>query len=430
MYFRSQSLLCDVSMTKNARSSTVNTILTAVKQRPLNVLIAPSGFKESLSAKEAADFIGKGVLRALPGSRIVKVPMADGGEGFTEALIDATGGTIHHLEVTGPVGEPVPSFFGVLGGREQKTGVIEMAAAAGLRLVPRDRRNPMLTTSYGVGELIVAALNQGCARILLGCGDSGINDGGAGMAQALGAQLLDDSGKQIGFGGGELGRLCTIDLSRLDPRVRQVKLDAAVNWHNVLLGSRGVARVFGPQKGATPKQVEQLEANLQRYAALIRMATGVRVGSMPGGGASGGLGAGFAGLLGGTLHPRYDIVMQYLELDSLLEQADLVITAEGSIDGQTPYGKVPAEVAARAKKHDLPVIALAGTVGEGARANFDVGIDAFASILRRPCTLEEAIANAEKLLTRAAEDAIRMVQIGYRLRGSIDRQASELLRAA
>jgi glycerate 2-kinase len=393
----------------------VNTTLIAVKPRPLNVLIAPSGFKESLSAQQAADFIGKGVLRALPGSRIVKAPMADGGEGFTEALVDATGGELHRLQVTGPVGDPVDSFYGILGGREEKTGVIEMAAAAGLRLVPRDRRNPMLTTSYGVGELIKTLLDRGCTRILMGCGDSGVNDGGAGMVQALGAQLLDDEGTPIGFGGGELSRLTSIDLSRLDPRLRQVKLDAAVNWHNVLLGSRGVARVFGPQKGATPEQVAQLEANLQRYATLIRMTTGVRVGSMPGGGASGGLGAGFAGLLGGTLHPRYDIVMQYLELDSLLDDADLVITAEGSIDGQTPFGKVPAEVASRAKQRGLPVIALAGTVGSGARANFDIGIDAFASILRKPCTLEEAIENAEKLLTRAAEDAIRMIAVGMRL---------------
>ncbi|MGL5003092.1 MAG: glycerate kinase family protein [Casimicrobium sp.] len=389
------------------------------REKPLTVLIAPSGFKESLSAQQAADFIAKGVERALPGSKIIKAPMADGGEGFTEALVDATGGEIIRKRVTGPVGEPVDSFFGILGGREKKTAVIEMAAAAGLRLVPRDRRNPMLTTSYGVGELIEAALDAGCTRILLGCGDSGINDGGAGMVQALGAQLLDSDGNEIGFGGGELAKLCNMDLSRLDPRLRFTKLDAAVNWHNVLLGERGVARVFGPQKGATPEQVEILEANLQRYATHIRMTTGARVAQIPGGGASGGLGAGFAGILGGTLHPRYDIVMQYLELDSLLKECNLVITAEGSIDGQTPFGKVPAEVARRAKQLGLPVIALAGTIGKGARANLDIGIDAFASILRRPCTLEEAIENAEKLLTRAAEDAIRMVSIGLRL-GRLD----------
>ncbi len=381
----------------------------------MTVLIAPSGFKESLSARDAANFIAAGVKRALPESRIIKAPMADGGEGFTEALIDATEGTLFQRVVTGPVGEPVASFFGMLGGRSESTGVIEMAAAAGLRLVPRDQRNPMVTTSYGVGELIRAALDRGCKRILLGCGDSGINDGGAGMAQALGARLLDRTGKEIGRGGGSLGNIVQIDLSTLDARLANTRLDAAVNWHNALLGERGVARVFGPQKGATPEQVIVLEEGLQNYAAMINSTTGVDVANMAGAGASGGLGAGFAGLLGGTLHPRYDVVMQYLELDSLLKQADLVITAEGSIDGQTPFGKVPAEVAARAKKLGLPVVALAGTIGKGARANLDCGIDAFVSILRKPCSLEEAIANAEKLLTRAAESAIRMVTVGQQL---------------
>jgi glycerate 2-kinase len=396
------------------------------KNNELTVLIAPSGFKESLSAKQAADFIANGVQRALPGSRIVKAPMADGGEGFTEALVDATGGEIRELTVTGPVGQSVKSFFGILGDRDEKTAVIEMAAAAGLRLVPRDQRNPMLTTSYGVGELISAALDAGCKRILLGCGDSGVNDGGAGMVQALGARLLDCWGHEIGRGGGELNRLCKIDLARLDPRLKYTQLDAAVNWHNVLLGERGVARVFGPQKGASPDQVRTLEAAMQRYASLVRTANGIHVGTLPGAGASGGLGAGFAGLLGGTLHPRYNIVMQYLELDALLDDADLVITAEGSIDGQTPFGKVPAEVATRAKRRGLPVIALAGTIGKGSRANFGVGIDAFASILRRPCSLDEAIANAEELLTRAAEDSIRMISVGMRLSTTSALQSAKL----
>jgi glycerate 2-kinase len=384
--------------------------------RRFTVLVAPSGFKESLGAREVAEHIATGVLRVMPDAHVLKAPMVDGGEGFTEALVEATGGTTHRLSVTGPLGEPVDSFFGFLGGRAQKTAVIEMAAAAGLRLVPRDRRNPMLTTSYGVGELIRAALDAGAERILLGCGDSGINDGGAGMAQALGARLLDDEGWPIGHGGGELGRLQRIDLSRLDPRLANVQLDAAVNWHNALLGPRGVARVFGPQKGATPSQVNALEGALERYAGLIQKATGHDVGAMPGAGASGGLGAGIAGLLGGRLHPRYEIVMQYLELDRLIKQADLVITAEGSLDGQTPYGKIPAEVAQRAKRRGLPVIVLAGTIGKGVRINFDHGIDAFASILKRPCTLEDAIANAGKLLVRAAEDVMRMVSVGMALR--------------
>ncbi len=382
---------------------------------PLTVLIAPSGFKESLSAEEAADHIAEGVLRAVPDARVLKAPMADGGEGFTQALVRATGGTLHACTVRGPLGDPVQAAFGFLGGRCVRTAVVEMAAAAGLRLVPRDRRNPMLTTSYGVGQLIAAALDAGAERILLGCGDSGINDGGAGMAQALGAQLLDREGREIAPGGGALRQLDRIVLDGLHPRLRQVQLDAAVNWHNLLLGERGVARVFGPQKGATPEQVPVLEAALEHWAAHIRRATGIDMGQAPGGGASGGLGAAFAGLLGGRLHPRFEIVMQYLELDSLIAQADLVITAEGSLDHQTPFGKVPAEVAQRAKRPGLPVIALAGTIGKGVQLNLAHGIDAFASILKRPCTLDEAIAQAGTLLRRAAEDALRMVGVGVQL---------------
>jgi glycerate kinase len=382
-------------------------------QRPLTVLIAPSGFKESLGAREVADHIARGVLKAMPQARVLRAPLVDGGEGFTEALVDATGGTLHRLQVTGPLGTPVDSFFGLFG--DGRTAVIEMAAAAGLRLVPRDQRNPMRTTSRGVGELIAAALDAGAERILLGCGDSGINDGGAGMAQALGVRLLDADGAEIGPGGGELARLARIDLSGRDPRLQRVQLDAAVNWHNVLLGPRGVAPVFAPQKGATPVQVRLLEEALEQYARCVRAATGCEIGHAPGSGASGGLGAGFAALLGGTLYPRYEVVMRYLDLDTLLESADLVITAEGSLDGQTPYGKIPAEVAQRAKRRGLPVIALAGTLGKGVASNLEHGIDAFASIVRGPCSLEEAFANAGKWLARAAEDSVRMVGVGLRL---------------
>lgn len=381
----------------------------------LTVLVAPSGFKESLGADQVADHIAAGVIRAMPDARVLKAPMVDGGEGFTEALVNATGGTMHTIKVIGPVGQTVDSFYGFLGNTRRRTAVIEMAAAAGLRLVPRDRRNPTLTTSYGVGQLICAALNSGAQRILMGCGDSGINDGGAGMVQALGARLLDANGNELEYGGAALQRLHRIDLSGLHPRLKEVQLDAAVNWHNVLLGERGVARVFGPQKGATPEQVELLDAAMENYAARILETTGIEIGNAPGSGASGGLGAGFAAILGGTLHPRYDIVMQYLELDSLIDMADLVITAEGSLDGQTPFGKIPAEVARRAKLRGVPVVALAGTIGKGVTSNFDHGIDAFASILKKPCSLEEAIENAGKWLTRATDDAMRMVSVGIRL---------------
>ncbi|WP_043621394.1 glycerate kinase [Ensifer sp. ZNC0028] len=381
----------------------------------LTILVAPSGFKESLSAEEAADCIEKGVLRACPNAEVLKVPMVDGGEGFTKALVAITGGSLHELDVTGPLGEPVASHFGFLGGQSERTAVIEMAAAAGLRLVPRDRRNPCITTSYGVGELIRAALDAGARRILLGCGDSGINDGGAGMAAALGVKLLDSEGNPLAPGGAALASLASIDMSGRDARLAEVRIDAAVNWHNVLLGERGVARVFGPQKGATPEQVELLAAAMETYAAAIQATTGIAVGDAPGAGASGGLGAAVMGLLGGALHPRYDIVMRYLDLDSMIGRADLVITAEGSLDGQTPFGKVPAEVGHRAKDAGRPVIALAGTIGKGVTLNFDHGIDAFASILKAPCTLDDAINAAPKLLVRAAEDAVRMVRVGMLL---------------
>jgi glycerate kinase len=388
---------------------------TAPHPAALTVLIAPSGFKESLSAEEAADRIAEGVNDTMPGARVIKLPMADGGEGFTQALVNATGGHTCPVRVTGPVGQPVQAFFGLLGGRGPRTAVVEMAAAAGLRLVPRDQRNPMRTTSFGVGQLIRAALDAGAQRVLLGCGDSGINDGGAGMAQALGARLLDAQGRELGAGGGELLRLHRIDLGGLDPRLARVQLDAAVNWHNVLLGPRGVARVFGPQKGATPEQVVLLEQALANWAAALQRATGQAWGTQPGSGASGGLGSGFAALLGGRLHPRFDIVMQYLELDRLIAEADLVITAEGSLDDQTPFGKVPAEVASRAKKRGLPVIALTGTLGQGVEINLKHGIDAFASMLSRPCTLEQAIADAGRLLRCSAADMLRMVSVGMKL---------------
>lgn len=381
----------------------------------LRILVAPSGFKESLGSDEVADCIEAGVLRVLPDAKIIKAPLVDGGEGFTKALVRATGGTLHELTVTGPVGTPVASHFGILGGTGPKTAVLEMAAAAGLRLVPRNKRNPLKTTTYGVGELIRAALDLGVERILVGCGDSGTNDGGAGMAQALGVKLFDRHSKPLKRGGSKLRHLQRIDLSGLDPRVRQVQIDVACNWHNVLCGPKGVARVFGPQKGATPKQVNRLETALETLATVIQRDLGLDVHQIPGGGASGGLGAGLVAFLGAALHPRYDIVMQYLEFDKLLEDVDMVITAEGALDFQTPFGKVPSEVAARAKRHHLPVLALAGTLGKGAEDNYAHGIDAFTSIIEKPCELHDAILNAVDYVTRASERLMRTMMIGQHL---------------
>lgn len=384
-------------------------------QQQLTVVVAPSGFKESMSAQEAARSIAEGVRAATPHATIIELPLVDGGEGFTETLIEVTGGRLYPVTVTGPIGLPVRSHFGILGGRGPKTAVIEMAAAAGLRLVPRHRRNPLTTTTYGVGELIRAALDMGVKRVLLGCGDSGTNDGGAGMAQALGVRLLDADDLPIGWGGAELARLVSIDRSQRDPRLDKVRIDVACNIHNVLCGPRGVARVFGPQKGASPETVETLARALDNYASVIERDLGVDVRLMAGGGASGGLGAGLHALVGARLHPRYDIVMQYYDIDRYLRQADLVITAEGGIDFQTPYGKIPAEVARRAREYNVPVIALAGTVGQGARDNYAHGINAFTSVMPRPCTLEEAFTRAAEFTAACAENVMQMVLAGMQL---------------
>ncbi|MFC8195975.1 glycerate kinase [Streptomyces sp. NPDC057298] len=374
--------------------------------------VAPSGFKESLSAQAAADAIAAGVRRVVPEAEVDLIPLVDGGEGTARALATATGGRLVALPATGPLGEPVGTHFALLGGGG--TAVVEMAAVAGLSLVPHGLRDPGATTTYGVGELIRAALDTGVQRVLVGCGDSGTSDGGAGALQALGARLLDADGFELPHGGAELVRLQRIDPTGLDPRLADVELLVACNPYNVLCGELGVARVFGPQKGATPAQVEQLAAGLENWARVLTRdlpVTGDLYGG-PGTGASGGLGAGLAAL-GARLLPRFEVLLDHLDLDARLARADLVLTAEGALDHQTPRGKVPAEVARRAKLHGRPVLALAGTLGEGAHTV--PGVDAYSGILPAPMAPAEAFLRAGELLTDATERALRMVVLGSRL---------------
>ncbi|MFD5901344.1 glycerate kinase [Streptomyces microflavus] len=399
------------------------------------IAIAPSGFKESLSAARVAEAIAVGVRRVIPDADLDLIPLVDGGEGTAEALALAGGGRLVPCTATGPVGDPVPSHFALLGGGTTPrplTAVVEMAAVAGLALVPPGLRHPGATTTYGVGELIRAALDAGARRILIGCGDSGTSDGGAGALQALGARLTDRHGRELRRGGGALHELERIDPSGLDPRLARTELLVACNPYNVLCGKRGVARVFGPQKGATPAEVELLSAGLERWAAALTrdllpavapepgpgpaLATGVPVDlrTAPGTGASGGLGAGLAAV-GARLLPRYDVLLDGLDLDARLARADFVITAEGALDHQTVRGKIPAEVARRAQASGVPVLVLAGTIGPGAQDVRAVGVDAYSAILPAPMTLVEAIGRSGELLADATERALRIMALGSRL---------------
>ncbi len=383
----------------------------------LNVVVAPAGFKESLSADEVADCIEEGIRRVVPDANVQKAPMIDGGEGFAKILVRITGGTLHETTVTGPVGQRVNAHFGILGGTGPRTAVIEMASAAGLRHVPEDMRDPLRTTTYGVGELIKAALDAGVARILIGCADSGTNDGGAGMAQALGVRLLDENGENIGWGGAELVRLHSIDMSRMDPRIPKVKFDVTCNFNSVLCEPNGTSRLFGPQKGATPLAVDSLIEAVEHYAEVIRQQLKIDVRRIPGGGGAGGLGAGLRAFFNAELHHRYDIVMRYLDLDTPLQNADLVFTAEGCVDATTPRGKIPCEVGRRAKVLGHPVVALAGKIGDGAEAVFEHDIDAVATIMDSPMSQTMAYLRAAELLKSGTERVMRAILVGRQLQG-------------
>ncbi|GBQ87881.1 glycerate kinase [Gluconacetobacter johannae DSM 13595] len=358
----------------------------------MKIVIVCDSFKESLSALEVADAIEAGFREIYPEATYVKLPAADGGEGTAEALVVATGGRMLRRRVTGPLGEPVEAHFGILG--DGRTAVVEMAAAAGLMLVPRGLRDPLAATTYGVGELILQALDHGCRHIILALGGSATNDGGAGMAQALGASLRDRSGAELPLGGGALGRLATIDMAGLDPRLADCRVEVACDVDNPLTGPHGASEIFGPQKGATPEMVRLLDDALAQYGCVLERTLGRAVGAIPGAGAAGGMGAGAIAFLDAALRPGVDIVMEALGLDAIVADADLVITGEGRIDGQTVHGKAPVGVGRVARRHGRPVIGIAGSLGADAQAVHAHGIDAIFSVVNRPCTLDEALAEA------------------------------------
>ena len=379
----------------------------------MKIVIAPDSFKESLTALAVANEIEAGFREFFPDAQYVKLPVADGGEGTVQAMIDASGGRRVELQVTGPLGEPVPAFYGLMG--DGATAVIEMAAASGLELVPPARRNPLYTTSYGTGQLISNALDAGARRFVLGVGGSATNDGGAGMLQALGGRLLDAAGADLNAGGGALAALARIDLSTLDARIKDSVFDVACDVTNPLVGPQGASAIFGPQKGATPEMVERLDANLRHFSAVIVRDLGQDVAAIPGAGAGGGIGAGMMVFLGGRLRPGSEIVTAAVGLDAAVADADLVITGEGRIDGQTIHGKTPIGVARVARRHGKPVIAIAGGLATGAAAVHAHGIDAVFGAVSRPCTVEEALAAAAVNVRSAARNIAAVLSLGGKL---------------
>nr|WP_315393806.1 glycerate kinase [uncultured Duganella sp.] len=379
----------------------------------MKIVIAPDSYKESLSALAVANAIEAGFREIFPDAQYVKVPVADGGEGTVQAMIDASGGRLVQLRVRGPLGEPVDAFYGVTG--DGATAVIEMAAASGLELVPPALRDPLRTTSYGTGELIRDALDAGARRFVLGVGGSATNDGGAGMVQALGGRLLDAAGRELAPGGAALATLARIDLSALDARINDCVFDVACDVSNPLVGPQGASHIFGPQKGATAAMVEQLDAALRHYADVIARDLHRQVADVPGAGAGGGIGAAMLVFLGGRLRPGSEIVTAAVGLDAAVADADLVITGEGRVDGQTIHGKTPVGVARVAQRHGKPVIAIAGCLGSCAAAVHEHGIDAVFGAVSRPCTVEQALAEAALNVRVSARNIAAVLRLGIKL---------------
>ena len=362
------------------------------------IVIACDSFKGSCSAVDVTAYLERGLKRVRPELEVVKVPVADGGEGTVDALLFATGGERITVQVSDPLGRPITAGFGIL---PDGTAALEMAAASGLTLLTRDERDPRIASTLGTGQLIRASLDRGCRRLILGIGGSATNDGGAGMAVALGAKFLDDDNRPLPPGGAALARLNRIDVSELDPRLKECEITVACDVTNPLCGHNGASAVYGPQKGAGPQTVRELDQALARYAAVLTRDLGCDVADVPGSGAAGGLGAGLLAFCGAQIRSGIDSVLDAVRFETLLDGADLVITGEGAVDRQTMFGKVPAGVAARAKAAlpHIPVIAVAGTLGKGYEEAHGCGIDFITSIATGPISLEECMSDAPRLLT-------------------------------
>lgn len=372
-------------------------------------LCAPDSFKESLTAMEVARAMAQGIENADHDAEVRCLPMADGGEGTARALVDATGGSMRAVPVHDPLGRPVEGHFGLLA--DGTTAVVETAEASGLALLEAKERNPLIASSYGTGELMLAAVRSGAKRIIVGLGGSATNDAGAGLLQALGVRLLDKNGNDLAHGGAALANLTTIDISTMDPALKNVAITAACDVTNPLTGPTGASAVFGPQKGASKDDVATLDASLAHFAQVIDSQLGVAVNDVPGAGAAGGIGAALKGFLDAEFRPGIAIVIEQSGLDAAAQWADVVFTGEGSIDFQTKFGKTPAGVAETAKRHGKPVIAVAGHIGTGIDELHEVGIDAVFGIAPGAASFSELLADAAANVTRTTEQIVRTLQL-------------------
>ncbi len=375
----------------------------------MKIIIAPDSFKESLTSLEVATAVESGFKEIYPNATYIKLPIADGGEGTVEALVLATNGKVVKTKVTGPLGNNIDSFYGVCG--DEKTVVIEMVASSGLDLVPFDKRNPLITTSFGTGELILKALDAGFRKFIIGIGGSATNDAGAGMLQALGVKLLDIHGKEIAYGGGSLSSLVRIDIDKLDSRILESHIEVACDVNNPLTGANGASAIFGPQKGATPQMVKILDDCLSHFANMVKRNLGKEIDKQNGAGAAGGMGAALQGFLNAKLLPGVEIIIEQTKLKNLVQNANLVITGEGRIDGQSIFGKAPVGIATLAKEYNVPVIAIAGSLGKDVNLVREYGINAVFSVVNTPCTLEDALKNAEENVRISAKNIAEVLDL-------------------
>ncbi|WP_298943827.1 glycerate kinase [uncultured Psychromonas sp.] len=378
----------------------------------MKIVIAPDSFKESLTAKEVCLAIETGFKRVFPEATYCLIPVADGGEGTVQSLVDATQGEILHLQVTGPLTESVDAFYGLLGDGSH-TAVIEMAAASGLHHVPEHLRDPKLTSSYGTGELIKAALDHGATKIIIGLGGSATNDGGIGMLSALGVVFLDKDNQNIVANGAGLQHIKSINIDRLDARLVSCEILVACDVDNPLCGHHGASHVFGPQKGATPEDIQLLDDALKHYGDCIKQQFNIDVLNQAGAGAAGGMGAALMAFTNATLKPGIDLVLEAVQLNSYMDKTDLVITGEGRIDNQTIYGKTPMGVAKIAKQFDIPVIGIAGSLGKDHQAVYECGIDAVFAAIPGAMTLQQAFTDANYNVENVAENIAKLWSVKF-----------------